>query len=144
MLPRMAERADDLAGQPHVRRYIETDGEAGHDWHGASTLILTTTGRRSGEPHSTPLIYRRQGDDFVVAASNGGRDRNPAWYHNVLADPDVGVQVWGDRFRARARPATGAERAELWRLMTSGFPRYADYQRAIEREIPVVVLEPRR
>jgi deazaflavin-dependent oxidoreductase (nitroreductase family) len=130
-----------LFGAEHVRRYVETDGEEGHDWRGTTTLILTTTGRRSGERHSTPLIYQRHGDAYLVVASKGGSDRPPAWYLNLEADPEVDVQVKGDRFRARARTAGPDEKPELWRTMTATWPAYDDYQRKTEREIPVVVLE---
>lgn len=130
-----------LFGQTHVDRYRETGGEEGHDWRGASVLILTTTGRRSGEARSSPLIYRRRGEDYVVVASKGGAAEDPDWYRNLTADPDVEVQVRGDRFPARARTATPSERAELWSLMTEQWPAYDSYQEKTDREIPVVVLE---
>ena len=105
-----------LFGQEHVKRYIETDGEDGHDWRdGVPTLILTTTGRRSGEQRPTPLIYGRHGDDYLVVASKGGAPEPPAWYLNLSEDPDVEVQVRADRFPARARTATPEEKPELWR-----------------------------
>jgi deazaflavin-dependent oxidoreductase (nitroreductase family) len=132
----------DLFGQEHVRRYLETDGEVGHDWReGAPVLILTTTGRQSGEERPTPLIYGRSGDDYVVVASKGGAPTPPAWYLNLSEDPEVGVQVKGDRFRATARTASADERARLWPTMTGIWPSYDDYQRKTDREIPVVVLE---
>src|SRR3954453_14444322 len=88
-----------LFGPEHVKRYVETDGEVGHDWRdGAPTLILTTTGRRSGEPRPTPLIYGRHGDDYLVVASKGGAPEPPAWYLNLTDDPKVHVQVKADRF----------------------------------------------
>jgi len=130
-----------LFGAEHVRRYVETDGAEGHDWQGTTALILTTTGRRSGERHSTPLIYQRHGDDYLVVASKGGADQPPAWYLNLEAAPDVEVQVKGDRFRARARAATPEEKGELWPIMTAAWPAYDDYQRKTTRDIPVVVLE---
>src|SRR4051812_31768095 len=130
-----------LFGDEHVRRYVETDGEVGHDWQGTQTLILTTTGRRSGEPRSTPLIYGRHGDDYLVVASKGGADAPPAWYRNLVEHPEVDVQVKGDRFRARARTATPEEKPELWRTMTGHWPAYDDYQRKTTRDIPVVVVE---
>ena len=130
-----------LFGADHVRRYVETDGEEGHDWQGTTTLILTTKGRRSGERRSTPLIYQRHGDSYLVVASKGGADQPPAWYLNLDADPEVEVQVKGDRFRARARNATPEEKPDLWRTMTAAWPAYDDYQRKTSREIPVVVLE---
>jgi deazaflavin-dependent oxidoreductase (nitroreductase family) len=130
-----------LFGQEHVKRYLETNGAEGHDWQGTTVLILTTKGRRSGEPRSTPLIYQRHGDDYVVVASKGGAPEHPAWYLNIEADPEVTVQVQGDRFKAGARSASPDEKPELWRIMTSAWPAYDDYQRNTERDVPVVVLE---
>ena len=130
-----------LFGQEHVRRYVESDGAEGHDWQGTTVLILTTTGRRSGEPRSTPLIYGDQGSDRIVVASKGGAEEDPAWYLNLVEEPEVSVQVRGDRFRARARTATPEEKPDLWRMMTERWPAYDEYQRKTAREIPVVVLE---
>ena len=130
-----------LYGQEHVRRYQETDGEVGYIWNGVPTLILTTTGRRSGSRRSTPLIVGRDGDDHVVVASKGGAPDHPAWYLNLVDRPEVEVQVGADRFRARARTAEPGERERLWKLMTGIWPAYDDYQRKTDREIPVVVLE---
>jgi deazaflavin-dependent oxidoreductase (nitroreductase family) len=130
-----------LFGQDHVERYVETDGQEGHDWNGVQTLILTTTGRKSGERRSTPLIYGRDGDDPVVVASKGGADEAPAWYLNLAENPEVEVQVKADRFPARARTATAEEKPELWRMMADIWPQYDDYQEKTDREIPVVVLE---
>jgi deazaflavin-dependent oxidoreductase (nitroreductase family) len=130
-----------LFGDAHVRRYRETDGQEGHDWQGVSTLILTTNGRRSGEPRDAPLIYGTDGDDYLVVASKGGADEPPAWYLNLEADPDVEVQVWGERFPARARTANAQERPRLWSRMAEIWPAYDEYQRKTDREIPVVVLE---
>src|ERR1035438_8034133 len=109
-----ARRPEMLFGQEHVQRYIETDGKEGHDWQGTSVLILTTTGRRTGRRHSTPLIYQEHDGSYLVVASKGGDDAPPAWYLNLQAHPDVDVQVWGDRFAARARSATEAEKPALW------------------------------
>lgn len=134
--------ASHLYGDEHVRSYRETDGEVGHDWkRGSSTLLLTTTGRRSGEQRTTPLIYGRSGDDYLVVASNGGSPEPPGWYRNLEEHPEVEVQVLGDRFRARARTATDDEKPEMWREMTSHWPPYDSYQRKTGRQIPVVVLE---
>jgi len=131
-----------LFGQEHVKRYVETDGEEGHDWQeGAPVLILTTTGRRSGEPRPTPLIYGRHGDDYLVVASKGGAPDPPAWYLNLSEQPDVHVQVKADKFDAHARTATEDEKPELWRQMAEIWPAYDEYQGNTEREIPVVVLE---
>ncbi|GAA4507237.1 MULTISPECIES: nitroreductase family deazaflavin-dependent oxidoreductase [Nonomuraea] len=133
-----------LYGKEHVRRYRETGGAEGHDWNGTTTLLLTTKGRKSGEPYTTPLIYQPHGDDFVVVASKGGDPSHPDWYKNLAADPEVEVQVRSDRFKARARTATDEERPELWRLMTATWPDYDEYTKKTDRKIPVVVLEPQR
>ncbi len=130
-----------LFGPEHVKRYVETNGEEGHEWQGTTTLILTTTGRKSGEERSTPLIYRPHGDDYVVVASKGGAPAHPAWYLNLSEHPDVTVQVKADRFPATARTATAAERPELWELMAETWPQYDDYQKKTDREIPLVVLQ---
>jgi deazaflavin-dependent oxidoreductase (nitroreductase family) len=138
----MTKRSEDLFGEEHVRRYRETDGEEGHDWQkGSTVLILTTKGRRSGEPRSTPLIYRPYNGYNLVVASKGGSDEPPAWYRNIEADPEVEVQVKGDRYPARARPAGPGEKPDMWRTMTDMWPDYDEYQESTEREIPVVVLE---
>ena len=130
-----------LFGEEHVRRYVETDGREGHDWNGVPVLILTTTGRRSGQRRSTPLIYGEHDGSYLVVASKGGADSPPAWYLNLQADPEVDVQVQADKFTARARTATAAEKPALWRQMAGIWPDYDNYQRKTEREIPVVVLE---
>lgn len=130
-----------LFGEEHVRRYRETGGEVGHIWNGVPTLLLTTTGRRSGEQRTTPLIYGQDGDRYVVVASKGGAPQHPAWYLNLSAQPAVELQVAAERFRARARTAAPNERERLWTLMAGIWPAYDDYQAKTEREIPVVVLE---
>ncbi|MGZ4352943.1 MAG: nitroreductase family deazaflavin-dependent oxidoreductase [Gaiellaceae bacterium] len=130
-----------LFGEEHVRRYRETGGEVGHIWNGVPTLLLTTTGRRSGEQRTTPLIYGRNGDRYVVVASKGGAPQHPAWYLNLSAHPEVELQVKDERFRARARTAAANERERLWTLMAGIWPAYDDYQAKTEREIPLVVLE---
>jgi deazaflavin-dependent oxidoreductase (nitroreductase family) len=133
---------DMLFGPEHVKRYIETDGEEGHDWrNGAPVLLLTTTGRRSGEQRTTPLIYGRHGDDYLIVASKGGAPEPPAWYLNLTDDPEVHLQVKADRFRARARTATADEKPELWETMAEIWPDYDSYQTRTDREIPIVVLE---
>lgn len=130
-----------LFGREHVERYRATDGAEGHDWEGTQTLLLTTTGRKSGEQRTTPLIYAPAGDSFAVVASKGGADTPPAWFLNLSESPEVEVQVKGDRFKARARTASPEEKPELWRKMIAEWPSYDEYQQRTEREIPVVVLE---
>jgi deazaflavin-dependent oxidoreductase (nitroreductase family) len=129
-----------LFGQEHVARYRETGGEEGHDWQGTKTLLLTTTGRRSGERREHALIYGRHGDDFLVVASKGGAPQHPAWYLNLQANPEVELQVGDERFAATARTATPDEKPELWRTMTAEWPAYDEYQTKTDRDIPVVVL----
>ncbi|QFU87525.1 nitroreductase family deazaflavin-dependent oxidoreductase [Amycolatopsis sp. YIM 10] len=126
----------------HVRRYEETDGEVGEGWENApTTLILTTTGRRTGAARKRALVYQDYDGAYVVVASRGGADRHPDWYFNLLADPDALVQVMADKFPVRARTADGAERAALWAKMTAAWPDYEEYQSRTQRQIPVVVLE---
>jgi len=131
-----------LFGQEHVERYRATDGDEGHEWQGTVTLLLTTKGRKSGEERTTPLIYGRSGDDYLIVASKGGADEPPAWYLNIQANPDdVEIQVKGERFKVRARDATPDEKPEMWKTMTAEWSAYDEYQEKTDREIPVVVLE---
>jgi deazaflavin-dependent oxidoreductase (nitroreductase family) len=130
-----------LYGKEHVDRYVATDGEEGFSWkQGVEILVLTTKGRKTGKERSNALIFGRHGDDLLVIGSKGGSAVAPHWYRNLQADPEVRVQVKGDRFAARARTATPEEKPELWRIMTSVWPDYDSYQARTSREIPVVVL----
>lgn len=128
----------------HVRRYVESDGKAGHRWNGVDTLLLTTRGRRSGKLRRTALIYGRDGDRFLVVASQGGAKKHPAWYLNLIDNPEVEVQVGPETFTARASTASAKEKPRLWRLMASIWPEYDRYQAKTDRDIPVVVLDIRR
>lgn len=130
-----------LFGQEHVDRYRATDGAEGHEWEGTQTLLLTTRGRKSGEERTTPLIYAPYGDAYTIVASKGGTDEPPAWYLNLSAEPEVEVQVLGDRFKARARTASAEEKAQIWATMVSEWPAYDEYQARTERQIPIVILE---
>jgi deazaflavin-dependent oxidoreductase (nitroreductase family) len=133
--------ADDLFGEEHIRRYRETDGEVGHIWRrGSKILLLTTKGRNTGEPRTTPLIYEEAGDDYVIVASKGGAPEHPGWYRNLAKEPQVELQVKGEVFPAHSRTATGEERARLWKLAAQQWPDYDEYQKKTDREIPVVVL----
>lgn len=104
-------------------------------------LLLTTTGHRSGRPHTVPLLYLGDGATLVVVASYGGRPRHPAWYHNLTADPEVVVQIGREKRRMRARTASKEERARWWPRITRAYLDYAEYQSRTDREIPVVLLE---
>jgi len=129
-------------GDEHVRLYRETDGETGHEWREGSTiLLLTTTGRRTGNETTTPLIYDLDGGTPVIVASKGGAPDDPGWFKNLAKNPEVGVQIKGDRFHAHARVAEGEERKRLWKLMNGVWPHYDEYATRTDREIPVVVLE---
>jgi deazaflavin-dependent oxidoreductase (nitroreductase family) len=109
----------------------------------APTVLLTHTGARSGKRRSTPLAYFTDGDDVVVIASRGGHEHNPAWLHNIRANPEVELWSAGRGGRYRAREAEGAERERLWQLATGFYPGFASYQeRAGGRVIPVVVCSP--
>ncbi|WP_181774105.1 nitroreductase family deazaflavin-dependent oxidoreductase [Amycolatopsis pittospori] len=125
-----------------TRKYLATDGAEGHESNGVHTLILATTGRKSGIARRCCLIYGTAGEDFVVVASKGGAEDDPAWFKNLVADPSVGVQVGDRRFTARARVATAAERETLWVQMARIFPLYDEYKAKTDREIPIVVLTP--
>jgi deazaflavin-dependent oxidoreductase (nitroreductase family) len=130
-------------GQDHVRIYQETGGEQGYRWkRGTEILLLTTTGRKSGERKVMPLIYREIDGDYVIVASKGGHPDHPAWFKNLEAHPDdVEVQIRDEQFRVRPRVAEGDERARLWDAMNEVWPDYASYQERTGRQIPVVVLE---
>jgi deazaflavin-dependent oxidoreductase (nitroreductase family) len=125
----------------HMRRYLETGGKDGHIWQGVPTLLLTTKGHKSGESRTTPLIYGRDGDSYLIVASRGGAPDHPAWYENLVAEPNIEVQVMADRFKARARTATAAEKARLWKTMTAIWPAYDEYQTKTSREIPLVIID---
>lgn len=131
-----------LYGKEHVERYQATDGEEGYHWrNGTTILLLHTKGRRSGKEYVHPLIYRDYGDDYLIVASKGGAPEAPEWFRNLEADPEVDVQIKGERFRARARTATAQEKPDMWRHMTEVWPDYEEYQKKTDRDIPVVVLE---
>ncbi len=131
-----------LFGEEHVHRYRETGGEVGYLWNGVPILLLTTTGRRSGQPRTTPLIFGRDGDDYLVIASKGGAPEHPQWYRNLTADPEVELQVKDSVFRARARTAAPQEKSRLWDIMTDLWPNYDVYTTRTDRVIPLVVLTP--
>jgi len=120
--------------------YRLTGGKVGGRMGKAPILLLTVAGRTSGKRRTTPLLYGRDGDNFVVIASMGGAPKHPAWYLN-LHGQEAEVQVRRERLRVRARDAEGEERERLWALMVSLYPSYDDYQKKTERRIPVVVLE---
>jgi proline iminopeptidase len=134
--------AENLFGDEHVRRYRETGGKVGHDWKKGSTiLLLTTTGRTTGEKRTVPLIYVQDGSHYAIVASKGGAPDHPGWYKNLAKNPEVELQVKDQVFRARARTAEGEDRARIWKKANEMWPDYDQYARRTTREIPVVVLE---
>ena len=127
----------------HIGRYLDSDGEDGHIWNGVPTLLLTTTGRRTGKSRTTPLIYGKvEGEEkYVIVASRGGAKNHPSWYLNLVETPAVQLRVAADSFDAAARTASDEEKPALWSMMAEIWPAYNDYQAKTAREIPVVVLE---
>ena len=125
----------------HMKRYLDTDGEDGHLFNGVPTLLLTTTGRKSGDKIQTPLIYGENDGRYLLVASMGGAPKHPAWYLNLDADKSVSIQVMGDKFEAKARTANAEEKPALWEQMAKLFPNYTEYQGKTTREIPVVIIE---
>jgi deazaflavin-dependent oxidoreductase (nitroreductase family) len=131
-----------LLGDEHVRVYRESNGEVGYYWNGAPTLLLTTTGRKSGEPRTSPLIFARDGDDYLIVASVGGMPKHPAWFHNLRANPNASIQVKGDQFDVVAREASTEEKPRLWEIVNEVWPNYETYQSRTERVISVFILTP--
>lgn len=133
----------------HTKLYRE-DPAAAHMWDSTPlggpgvlpTLLLTTTGRKSAEARALPLIYGTTGDSYVVIASKGGMPSHPLWFRNLEAKPECELMVGAKPVSARSRVAEGDERAGLWEQMVEVYPPYTDYQKATERIIPVVVLDP--
>src|SRR5262245_10822248 len=116
-------------------------GKVGGPFEGRPLLLLTTTGAKSGQPRTSPLVYTTDGDRLVVIASKGGAPTNPAWYHNLRANPEVTLEVGTERFPARATVATGQERERLFAAQAALMPGFADYQRKTTRQLPVVTFE---
>jgi deazaflavin-dependent oxidoreductase (nitroreductase family) len=139
--------ADEVIDNPtgwvaeHIRRYVESGGEEGHEYYGYDALLLTTRGRKSGKLRRTALYYGEHDGRFLLVASNGGAQLHPAWYRNLREHPEVEVQLRDEKFPARARTANASERPRLWEQMVAMFPNYAAYQRKARREIPVVIVE---
>jgi len=127
----------------HVQRYLDTDGADGAEWEGAQVVILTTTGRRSGKLRRTPLIRVRHGDSYLVVASMGGAPEHPRWYLNLVEHPEVTIQDRAEVHELRARTASPEEKAELWSVAVAQWPDYESYQSSTDRDIPLVICEPR-
>jgi proline iminopeptidase len=132
-----------LFGDEHVQRYRETNGEEGHVWReGATILLLTAKGRKTGLDRTVPLIYDWDGERPVIVASKGGAPDHPGWFKNLVKTPQAEVQILNRHVPVRAREAEGDERVRLWEQMNRVWPHYEEYQAKTDRRIPVVVLEP--
>lgn len=131
-----------LVGASHVAQYQETGGAVGYEWNGVPILLLTTTGRKTGLPRTSALIYGRDGTDYMVVASTGGAPKHPSWYLNLLAQPAAQIQVKTDRIPVRARTATDAERPRLWDIAAGYWPNYEVYRTRTSRILPIVLLSP--
>lgn len=132
-----------LFGEEHIRQYEQSGGKVGHDWNGASCLVLHTKGRKSGATRKFALIYGRDGDDYVVVASKGGAPDNPGWYRNLVANPDAKIQVWDKVIPVTARTGGAEDKKRVWPTMAKQWSGYDDYQAKTKRDIPVVLLTPR-
>jgi deazaflavin-dependent oxidoreductase (nitroreductase family) len=126
----------------HKELYRRSGGRIGNKIGKLQHLLLTTTGRKSGQPRITPLNYGTDGDRIILVASYGGDDRAPQWYQNLVANPEVTVLIGAETRRMRAATATPEEKPRYWAVMTANYPGYDNYQRKTERDIPVVVLSP--
>ena len=138
---------------PWIAEHIElykTDPEKAHMWDSKAaggsgqlpTLLLTTTGRKTGEPRSLPLIYGNVGDRYAIIASKGGMPTHPVWYLNLEAKPECELMIGAKAVSARARVVTGEERERIWTQMAKIYPPYLEYQKETEREIPLIILDP--
>ncbi|HET9199725.1 MAG TPA: nitroreductase family deazaflavin-dependent oxidoreductase [Dehalococcoidia bacterium] len=129
------------------RRVIEefraNEGKVGGMFQGAPVLLLTSTGARSGQARTTPVVFTRDGARYVIIASKGGAPTNPAWYHNLRANPDATIEVGTETIPVRASITEGPERDRLFEAMSGVMPGFADYQRNTRRVIPVIALEPK-
>jgi deazaflavin-dependent oxidoreductase (nitroreductase family) len=131
-----------LLGEDHIRAYRDSGGEVGYLWNGVPTLLLTSTGRRTGAERTSALIFARDGDDYLIVASKGGMPSHPMWYLNLQANPAAKIQVKADELAVVARTASADEKPRLWKIVTDVWPNYDVYQTRTDREIPVVVLTP--
>jgi deazaflavin-dependent oxidoreductase (nitroreductase family) len=124
-----------------IDEFRSSGGKVGGQFAGAPMIIVTHTGAKSGKTYTSPLVYSKDGDRFVVIASKGGAPTNPSWYHNVVAHPEVTVEIGTERFKARATEAKGAERDRLFAVQAKLMPQFNEYQKKTNRKIPVLVLE---
>lgn len=131
-------------GKANTWIYRRTNGKLGGTFQNAPVALLTTTGRKSGEPRVSPLLYLREGDRVILGASRGGSDKHPLWYLNLKANPKVSVQIKDEVLSLTAREANDAERAEYWPKMVAMYPTFEDYKSWTDRVIPIVICDPER
>jgi len=141
-LSKPANLALKLGSGVHAGVYRATKGKLFGRMGKSPILLLNTVGRKSGKKRTTPLLYVMDGEDFVLIASKGGAPTHPAWYLNLMVNPDVTVEVGDREVRARAEEVSGAEKTRLWQKMVEMYPTYDDYQTKTEREIPLLILHP--
>ncbi len=127
--------------QKVIEEFRANGGKVGGPFSGASMILLTTTGAKSGRRHTTPLVYQKDGDRIVVFGSKGGAPSHPAWFHNLVANPDVTIEVKGEKIPVRARVPEADERKKLYAAQAAMMPAFADYQTKTKRKIPVIVLK---
>ena len=138
----LVEKGQSLFTEAHALIFSSTGGRAGRVFRGSPVLLLVTTGRRTGKRRTTPLMYLRDGEDFVVVASNGGAPKHPAWFLNLRTNPEVTVEVGGRKLRVRTQEAGPEEKVRLWPELVAMYPNFLEYQKKTERELPVIVLRP--
>jgi deazaflavin-dependent oxidoreductase (nitroreductase family) len=126
-----------------IEEFRANEGRVGGNFEGAPLLLLHTVGAKSGTPRINPIMYQQVGDDLAVFASAAGSDKHPDWFHNLVAHPDVRVEVGTDTVEMRARITDGDERRSIWETQKERYPGFAEYEAATDREIPVVILERR-
>jgi deazaflavin-dependent oxidoreductase (nitroreductase family) len=143
-MPRRSEISDPLEyNAATIAEFRAKRGQVTGDFEGRPVLLLTTTGRRSGAQRTCPLIYTMDGDNYIVTAAAGGAPKHPLWYHNLVANPQVTVEVGGEHFEAIALEPQGAERDRLFTQRTAATPNFKVYQDRTDRRIPIIVLERR-
>jgi F420H(2)-dependent quinone reductase len=141
LVPSLVEKGQSLFTDTHALIFRSTDGRAGRVFRGSPVLLLITMGRKTGKRRTTPLMHLRDGEDFVVVASNGGAPKHPAWFLNLRANPEATVEVGGRKLRVRAQEAGPKEKGRLWPELVAMYPNFQEYQKT-ERELPVIVLRP--
>lgn len=126
-----------------IEEFRANKGQVGGVWEGKPLLLLTTTGAKSGQPRTTPVMYLREGTRVYIFASKGGAPSNPAWYHNLLAHPDVSIEIGDQAYTALAKPVTGGEHDQIYARWAAQYPQFREYQTKTTRVIPVIELERR-